>query len=140
MLKIRKIDKLLYSIHYSKIYNDKGEKIQMLGFGKRKIQYRVIGIELKIKNKNQPASVYIEIQLLPLNLDKFGIKNNVVIINLTLEDMLCIDFNTNIKDMISNFLKLKNIDISEWEREVMDLFRYIEKLLYNKVIELTFKL
>jgi len=66
----------------------KGGGRKMLEKKAKGIEYTVRGTRFWVKDNYQPSSMYIELGLYPNKIDNYNIKQNLIIFNLPLEDIL----------------------------------------------------
>ena len=101
-------------------------------------KYRVMGIEIQIKDNNQPSSAFFILKIYPLIVDIFHIKASYITLNLTLNDVLALELDVITKTKIADLLNKKNISIKEWENDAIGIFSDIERFLHHRVVELKF--
>ncbi|MFT4303546.1 MAG: hypothetical protein ACMXYG_03205 [Candidatus Woesearchaeota archaeon] len=101
-----------------------------------KIKYKIIGTELRMKERNKPKHTYIILTLKPIN-NRENIMNQLDI-SVDLENLKKITRDKKVKEIINYLLKLGESDYNNWERISGEMFQIVHKELYHKTISLSF--
>lgn len=131
----RSTDRLLYE-RMLKAYEKLGGKRTMLGFGKKGVKFKVHEIGIHSKERNRPASLYFRLGLACQGPDKFRIKDRVIELNLTLQDVMALHLDSTITELASKLLEVPDSPYEHWEKIAADLTNRLDKKLMNKTLTL----
>ncbi|MBD3313745.1 hypothetical protein GF345_04855 [Candidatus Woesearchaeota archaeon] len=101
------------------------------------LKYKITGTELRTKNRNEPSSTYIILNLSPHIRDDYSIQE-VIEINLNLSSLKKIIRSGEAKEIIDSLADSSTADYKSWIGKAQKLFSYVRSELHDREIKIKF--